>query len=217
MKLAICPRLPLLAAMSMLAACTTISGGRAPTAGVLVDRVPAAARQAESERQAWLVAHPDWSFQGRAAIANGRGGGSGRVDWQQQGAHYRIQLSAPVTRQSWALDGDLNTGGGRLEGLDGGPRAGVDAERLLLEATNWQIPVNQLPQWARGQVVDGDGETAFDVDGRPRVLQRQGWTVEFLEWYPPQDGRPALPRRIEARNGAAKVRLLLDQWELPTR
>lgn len=208
-------RLPALAAMLALAACSTMSGRRAPAAGQVVASVSAEARQAEAGRQAWLAAHPDWSFQGRAAIAKGRNGGSGRVDWQQQGERYRIQLSAPVTRQSWTLDGDLRSGAGRLEGLDGGPRAGADAEQVLLEATGWQIPVNQLPDWVRGQVAEDAGEVGFDGDGRPRTLQRRGWTIEFLEWYPARDGRPALPRRVEARSGDAKVRLMFDQWDIP--
>ncbi|MEE7546026.1 lipoprotein localization factor LolB, partial [Xanthomonas sp. Kuri4-1] len=52
----------------------------------------------------------------------------------------------------------------------------------------------------------------FDAEGRPRSLQQRGWTIDFLDWYPPRGGRPALPRRIEARQGDAKVRLMLDQW-----
>ncbi|MFT4248407.1 MAG: lipoprotein insertase outer membrane protein LolB [Pseudomonas sp.] len=215
MNRAILLRLPVLAAMLALAACSTLSGPPAPAASEVVISVPAQARQAETERQAWLAAHPDWSFQGRAAIAKGRNGGSGRVDWRQRGDAYRVQLSAPVTRQSWVLDGNLRSGAGRLEGLEGGPRAGADAEQVLLEATGWQIPVNQLPGWVRGQIAEGTGEVGFDAEGRPRTLQRQGWTIEFLEWYPVQDGRPALPRRIEARNGDAKVRLMFDQWDIP--
>jgi outer membrane lipoprotein LolB len=208
-------RLPVVAAMLALAACSTMSGRQAPPASQVVASVSPQARQAETDRQAWLVAHPDWSFQGRAAISKGRNGGSGRVDWQQRGDSYQIQLSAPVTRQSWTLDGDLRSGAGRLEGLDGGPRAGADAEQVLLEATGWQIPVSQLPGWVRGQLVEGANEVGFDAEGRPRTLQQQGWTIDFLEWYPAQDGRPALPRRIEARSGDAKVRLMLDQWDIP--
>ena len=215
MKLRGLGRLLILAGMLALAGCVT-TRGRMPAASEVVADVPVAARQAESVRQAWLIAHPDWAFQGRVAIANGRSGGSGRVDWQQHGQRYRIQLSAPITRQSWTLNGDLATGAGQLEGLNGGPRSGADAEQLLLEATGWQIPVNQLSGWVRGQVAKGAAQTGLDAEGRPRTLQRQGWTIEFLDWYPSQEDRPALPRRIEARRGEAKVRLLIDQWDQPT-
>ncbi|WP_425521909.1 lipoprotein insertase outer membrane protein LolB [Xanthomonas translucens] len=202
-----------LTALLALAGCSTLAPRQAPPAASAP--LSDAARQAESARGAWLAAHPDWSFQGRVAITKGRNGGSGRIDWEQQRRQYQVELSAPVTRQSWRLSGDSQRGGGRLEGLEGGPRAGEDAQQLLLEATGWEIPVNLLPDWVRGQVAVDAGapeQVSYDAEGRPQALRQMGWEIQFQEWYPPSDGRPTLPRRIEARNGDAKVRLLLDQW-----
>lgn len=54
----------------------------------------------------------------------------------------------------------------------------------------------------------------LDEHGRPRTVQQDGWTIDFLEWTPASAAQPELPRRIEARNGDAKVRLLVDQWTL---
>lgn len=196
-------------ALLLLAGCSSLQ----PRQQVLPpSEVSAVAREAELARQAWLAANPRWSLQGRAAVSKGRSGGSGKLDWQQAGEQYRIQLSAPVTRQSWVLDGDMNTRVGRLQGLQGGVRAGEDAEQVLLEATGWQIPVNSLPDWLRGRVVDVSG-VDVDAEGRPLRLRQHDWEVDYLEWYPAQDARPPLPRRIEARSGDAKVRLVIDQWD----
>lgn len=196
-----------------LSACVSVPRGQGGGAAV-VEQVSEGAREAEAARQAWLQAHPAWSFQGRVAISKGSSGGSGRIDWQQDGAKYRVQLSAPVTRQSWVLTGDTASGGGRLEGLDGGPRSGPDAEQVLLEATGWTIPVNQMPDWVRAlRIADARAERAdLDAAGRPRTVRQDGWTIDFLAWAPAGAGQPELPQRIEARNGEAKVRLLVDQW-----
>ncbi|MEA9579145.1 lipoprotein insertase outer membrane protein LolB [Xanthomonas nasturtii] len=196
-----------------LSGCVSVPRGQGGGAAV-VERISDEARNAEAARQAWLQAHPQWSFQGRVAISKDRNGGSGRIDWQQNGPQYRVQLSAPVTRQSWVLTGDTTTGAGRLEGLDGGPRSGPDAEQVLLEATGWTIPVNQMPDWVRALRIADAGAQRVDLDaaGRPRTVQQDGWTIEFLAWAPASDGQPALPQRIEAHNGTAKVRLLVDQW-----
>ncbi|WP_425480183.1 lipoprotein insertase outer membrane protein LolB [Xanthomonas cassavae] len=196
-----------------LSGCVSVPHGQGGGAAV-VERVSDAARTAEAARQAWLQAHPQWSFQGRVAISKGRDGGSGRIDWQQNGAHYRVQLSAPVTRQSWVLTGDSDTGAGRIEGLDGGPRSGPDAEQVLREATGWTIPVNQMADWVRALRIAEAGAQRVDLDaaGRPRTVQQDGWTIDFLAWAPAGDGQPELPQRIEAYNGSAKVRLLVDQW-----
>jgi outer membrane lipoprotein LolB len=199
-----------------LSACVSLDERKAPSAPTVVSTVSAAAQQAETERVAAVRTQPAWSFQGRVAISKGRNGGSGRIDWQQQAAGYVVELSAPVTRQSWKLTGDSHHEGGRLEGLEGGTREGEDAQQVLLEATGWDIPVNQLPDWVRGLVADAAPVELIERDGegRPRRVQQMGWEIQYLDWYPAEAGRPVLPRRIEAVNGDAKVRLVVDSWVL---
>lgn len=206
----------LLAATLLLAGCAGVGGRRVPAPEV-VEQVSAQAAQAEEQRVQALAAQPAWSFEGRVAVSKGRDGGSGRIEWRQEGRGYDVALSAPVTRQSWRLTGDSHPAMSRLEGLPGGPRAGEDAEALLAEATGWQIPVNHLPDWMRGLAAHDalpPERLARDADGRPRQMRQMGWDIQYLEWYPAEAGRPALPRRIEAANGDAKVRLIVDTWQL---
>lgn len=206
--------LPLVAAVLLLAACAGHPSRPTPVAAVPVPGV------AHDQVDGWFAAHPDWSFEGRVAVSQGRKGGNGRVNWRQRGRQYEIELSAPITRQQWRLYGDTHYEGGTLEGLEGGPRQGEDAELLLYEATGWEIPVNLLPDWVRGLPVWDTAEPAkidYAEDGVLRSLTQLGWTIEYQDWHPAADGRPSLPRRIEARNGQARVRLLVDRWEFPGR
>jgi outer membrane lipoprotein LolB len=200
-----------------LSACVSLDTRKAPAAPDVVTAVSAEAQQAEAARVDALRAQPAWSFQGRVAVSKGRNGGSGRIDWQQQARQYVVSLSAPVTRQSWTLSGDSGNRSGRLDGVEGGPRQGEDAQQVLLEATGWDIPVNQLPDWVRGLVAEGATaaeQIDRDAEGRPRRVRQMGWDIQFLDWYPAEGDRPVLPRRIEAVNGDAKVRLLVDGWVL---
>ena len=200
-----------------LSACVSLDTRKAPAAPDVVTAVSAEAQQAKAVRVDALRAQPAWSFQGRVAVSKGRNGGSGRIDWQQQARQYVVSLSAPVTRQSWTLSGDSGNRSGRLDGVDGGPRQGEDAQQVLLEATGWDIPVNQLPDWVRGLVAEGATaaeQIDRDAEGRPRRVRQMGWDIQFLDWYPAEGDRPVLPRRIEAVNGDAKVRLLVDGWVL---
>lgn len=204
--------LPLLAAIVLLAGCAG-NAPRSPAPSAIT--VPGAQAKADA---AWFAAHPDWSFEGRVAVNQGGKGGNGRIEWKQQGRQYAIELSAPITRQVWRLSGDTHYEAGTLEGLEGGPRHGEDAEALLREATGWAIPVNLLPDWVRGLPVWDTSEPAqtfYAEDGRLQRLQQLGWTVEYQQWHPTVGGRPALPRRIEARNGDARVRLMVDDWNFP--
>jgi len=171
---------------------------------------PPVADISEAERIAWLHAHPDWSFTGRVALKQPGKGGSGRIEWQQHGSQYQVRLSAPVTRQSWQLTGDLISGHGRIEGIAGGPLESEDAEALLWEATGWEIPLRLLPDWVRGLGAD---------DARPHEMQQSGWGITWPQWHPPLDARPSLPKRIDAVRGegadAPRIRLLIDQWAFP--
>lgn len=207
--------------VAVVAACAGRPVREAPPVDV------AAAQAHQQAREAALAADAQWSLQGRVALSNGERGGSGRLDWQQDGARYAVALSAPVTRQSWRLRGDA--GGAVLEGLQGGPRHGPDPAGLLLDSTGWQIPVTALSAWLRGvrAVAMGPAQLQFGSDGRLARLQQGGWTIDYSDWRLPAAGDddpgttaggpapadgPALPHRLEAVRGQARVRLVVDAW-----
>ena len=150
-----------------------------------------------------------------AYISNAGKGGSGRIDWQQRGDRYEVSLSAPVTRQSWRMTGGPD--GARLEGLEGGVREGADPAQLLREATGWEIPVAALADWARGRVAAGvDSEAiSYATDTHLQRLQHDGWLIDYLAWQDSVGEQPALPARIDAQRGDAKVRLIIDRWNFP--
>jgi outer membrane lipoprotein LolB len=184
---------------------------------------PPLSAEALAERQRarseWLSLYQTWSFSGRAAISRGDKGGSGRIEWEQSGRdRYAIALSAPVTRQSWRLSGDLQSGSGRIEGLDGGPREGASAETLLLQTTGWRVPLQQLGSWVRGAPAAGlpVESMVYDPEGRIAELRQSGWTVRYTEWRPGPIGQPDLPAKIEAEAGDARVRLAIEDWTFAT-
>ncbi|PZP64354.1 MAG: outer membrane lipoprotein LolB [Pseudoxanthomonas spadix] len=195
----------------LLAGCAAGPGARGP-APAPVDAGIAA--EAQAAREAWLATHRDWSMTGRVAIRRADKGGSGRIDWTQRGDAFDVSLAAPVTRQTWRLVG--SAGQVRLEGVDGGPRQGPDADQLLLETTGWEIPVQALAYWIRGQAAPtlAPAQLAYGTDGQLSQLRQGGWTIDFTAWQPPAaDGTPALPARIEAQRGDARVRLIVDTWQ----
>ncbi len=192
----------------LLASCATQSARPVPPADAgAID----SARQKQFERESVLRGQTDWSLAGRVAISNGRKGGSGRIDWQQQGDAYTVSLSAPVTRQSWRLSGGPQ--GARLEGIEGGPREGADAARLLREATGWEIPVMALGDWVRGVSAQDLPPAAmqFDAGGRLSRLEQGGWAIDY-RWPETASTTPVLPQRIDAVKGEAKVKLIVDEW-----
>jgi outer membrane lipoprotein LolB len=199
---------------ALLAACVFVAG----CAGQAVRESPLHAGtgselQAQATRADVLAAHPRWSLQGRVALSNGREGGSGRIDWQQDGPRFVVSLSAPITRQSWRLSGDGSSA--RLEGLEGGPREDSDAERLLRGATGWVIPVAALSSWVRGTAAAGLPQAVlrFGSDGRLARIEQGGWTIDYTGWQLQPGPGVELPQRLVATRDDAKVRLVIDGWQ----
>lgn len=207
------PHIALLLAVAVAGGCASRAPTRAPLP-VLAPEALSTAMEGQRAREASLAGVPAWSLTGRAAITRGGKGGSGRLDWHQDGAGYRVELSAPVTRQGWRLSADDR--GARLEGLEGGPREGPDADALLLQATGLEVPMSALRSWLRGARADegrhGAATLAFSNELLPARLEQDGWIIEFLAWHPGDAAAPPLPRRIEARRGDADVRLVVDHW-----
>lgn len=166
---------------------------------------------AQQHREQALRADGEWSLGGRIAVSNAGRGGSGRLEWRQHGEVFEVSVSAPVTRQSWRL------GGGRgqavLEGLEGGARHGPDAQRLLLEATGWDVPLHALPAWVRGLRAEGLGPARVDygANGLPLFIEQDGWRIEYAWTQEPATTR-SLPERIDATRDQARVKLVVDEW-----
>jgi len=166
------------------------------------------AQQALRETQ--LARQTDWSFVGRIAVSQAGNGGSGRIEWHQHGSDFDIRLSAPITKQTWRL----SKSGSEvlLEGLPGGARSGSDAEAVLLEATGWRIPVAILSAWVRGARAGGTADLEFAPNGLPATLKQSGWVVDYRAW---NQADPALPTKVFAEQGDARVRLAVDRWQSP--
>lgn len=193
-------KLCVLALLAGVVACTPVP---VRTGGSQADLLAA-----QSAREAELAGQSEWQLSGRLAVSANGEGGSGRIEWRQRGEDFDIRLSAPVTGKSWTLvrqDGVIV-----LDGLEGGPRRGDDAEALLREATGWRIPVSALAAWARGGRAGGPAQIEFGPDGLPRLIGQQGWQVEYREW---DGGDPARPRRVFAQRDAdTRVRLVVESW-----
>jgi outer membrane lipoprotein LolB len=169
----------------------------------------------QTTRETALTQHPQWGLEGRVAVSTRGRGGSGRIDWQQDGPRYTVSLSAPVTRQSWRLSGGED--GARLDGLEGGPRTGPDAVALLRSATGWEIPVDALGAWMRGARAPtrGPAQVDYSADGQLVTLRQDGWTLHYADWQLHAGLDVPLPHRLEATRDDARVRLVVDVWSGP--
>jgi outer membrane lipoprotein LolB len=197
-----CPKWIFLAAVGLLGGCAQAPVRPEPA----VDA--AASEAAQAARESALATQRRWGFVGRIAVSTEGRGGSGRIEWTQDGEDFDVRLSAPVTRQSWRLR--RTQGVARLEGLEGGVREGADAEGLLYEATGWRLPVADMAAWVRGaRGASSPATVESDANGLPRRIRQDGWQVDYPAWT---TDAPPLPARVDATQGAARVRLAIESW-----
>ena len=190
----------------MLAACATTPPlpHRAADAALLA---------AQARREQALVGVHRWTLVGKLGISDGHHGGSGEFTWTQDGGRYVFELRAPLGVQSFRLSGGPD--GAMLEGVDGGPLRGADAEALMRRVFGWEVPMDELRAWvlgirAPGAAVDG---LYFDAQGLPAELRQSGWTVDYPSWD--DQRQPPLPRQVFAARPPYTVRLAIQSWTLP--
>lgn len=165
---------------------------------------------AQRAREQALAGADHWLLQGRLGVSDGHEGGSGSFSWSQDGDRYEFVLRAPVTGKSFRLSG--GPGGALLEGLDGGPLRGPDAEALMRKALGWEVPLRDLRAWVLGLRADGGpAELRFGANRLPSLLQQDGWSVDYRAWD--EARQPPLPTKVYAAKPPYKVRLSIESWQ----
>ena len=160
-----------------------------------------------------MLAHADrWTLSGRLGVSSDRDGGSGSFRWVQDGERYEFELRGPLASKSFRLSGGPY--GALLEGLDGGPVRGPDAEALMRRALGWDVPLRDLRAWVLGLRADtGPAELSFGTNRLPSLLRQDGWVVDYRQWD--TNRQPPLPTKVFAQRPPYKVKLSIDTWQFP--
>ena len=175
-------------------------------------REDAAGLAAQSARETLLAAQDRWSLTARLGISNGEDGGYGELVWKQDGDAFDFTVHAPVTGKTWRLYGDAHAA--TLEGVRDAVLRGADAMQLLQSETGWAVPMAELRYWIRAmRAPRGRSQLVFDAQGLPAELMQAGWKVEYRDWM--EGAEPALPRKVFASRGKARVRVVVEQWQAP--
>jgi outer membrane lipoprotein LolB len=173
-------------------------------------RETAATQSAQAKREALLAPRTHWALSAHIAVSNGKDGGSGELEWRQDGDRFEFVVHAPVTGKTWKLSGDARRA--VLEGLETQPLEGSDAERLLRDRLGWHVPLGELTAWIRGMRASGESAMIdYDEQARPALLAQAGWKVEYRDWF--SDSDPPLPRKVFASQGQYRVRVAIQHWD----
>jgi len=86
-----------------------------------------------------------------------------------------------------------------------------DADTLLRQETDWELPIRSLWYWIRGLPnPDLPVKTTLDQQGLIQDLQQNDWHVEYKRYQ--QYDAFYFPRKMVIQHEDMKLRLIVTQW-----
>ena len=167
--------------------------------------------RAWQNRQASLMQIDDWEMQGRVGIINGKDGGSGSMNWQQQGASLQFDFHGPFGAGALDIRGD----GGVLhvKSSRGDDFITTDPEHDFTRLLHVPLPVLSMRYWVIGLPAPGTPfDKQVDAGGHLVNLVQRGWNVSYLS-YAPFDGHD-LPTRLLIQRDAVRIKLAIEAWQV---
>lgn len=174
----------------------------------LFDAEPARVYRAQDREMLYRLER--WLLEGRVGIQGSKESWHGNLVWAHEAATDQLRISGPFGQGT--IDIYLKDDFIRLTQADGTREESNDAESLFLSRLGITVPVSALRYWVLG-LPDPTDDGVYDYDelGRLRSLNQLGWEVEY-DAYMVVDPW-VLPRKLEIMKGAARLKLVVDEWE----
>ncbi|MBP7547184.1 MAG: outer membrane lipoprotein LolB [Corallincola sp.] len=167
------------------------------------------------ERQQRLGQVVTWSLQGQVAISHSDGSLNGQLRWQQQRQALDVALRDPFGRTKLKV---ISDGQHASLTVDDDHYESDDAEALLKDVADLNLPLSALPGWLRGAAGDECLLTAeASPAGEPAMLicdiDGSRWQVTYLSYR--QVGNEFLPRKLEINGPDLLLKLAVGRWNHP--
>ena len=150
---------------------------------------------------------------GRMAVRYEGKGYSGSLRWSHVDGRDRLELYGPAG----LLYARLSKGpeGAAMVTSDGKTYSEPDADTLARAVLGWELPLEDLRYWLFARPAPGSAPTKLelDADGRPTLLEQNGWDVSYLSYA--TMGIDVLPSRLDLDHSGLKVRLIVSRWGDP--
>ena len=186
-----------------LAACASLQG-HAP-----VGAPDAAAWQAHRDA---LLKIPGWELTGRVGIVTAKDGGSGSLDWKQDGDDLTFDFRGPLGAGAIHIQGDADAL--VVQTSRGDSFITDDPERDIEQRLKVPLPVLSMRYWMLG-VPDPHAhfDQVLDADGELTSFSQRGWQVQYQEYAAVQG--VSLPVKLSLTRGDVRIKVAISDWTLP--
>jgi outer membrane lipoprotein LolB len=155
-----------------------------------------------------------WQAHGRIAVSATESGGSGSFTWQQVRDQSDVHIRGPIGIGSVNLQlrGDIKHPQVELHSANGEVFQGDAAWRELEARLGAPVPAGYLRYWMLGLPAPGEYQWLAQDPQGSSTLAQSGWQIEYQQYSETSGSR--VPMRIRAANGDARVRIVIDAWQL---
>ncbi|MGB9429835.1 MAG: lipoprotein insertase outer membrane protein LolB [Gammaproteobacteria bacterium] len=162
-------------------------------------------------RRAQLVKLADWELQGRIGIVTAKNGGSGSMDWTQQGDKLAFNFRGPFGAGTLEVRGD--SGILWVRSSRGDDFITSDPERDFAERLHVPLPVLSMRYWMVGLPDPNLPFTkAVDARGQLVMLVQRGWRVDYQDYA--EFGAYDLPTRLLIRRDPVRIKVAINEWQV---
>lgn len=155
-----------------------------------------------------------WQARGRLGVSGPESGGSGSFDWQQRGDRADVQIRGPVGIGSVRLQmrGDSAKPALKLETSDGRTLESDAAWNELEQRLGAFVPAGNLRFWMLGLAAPGEHQWHEQNEEGIVTLEQNGWRIDYQRYSTEPGAR--VPVKMNATSGDARVRIVVDRWQL---
>ncbi len=152
-----------------------------------------------------LYKKTEWSFLGRIVITDQNNALSANISWEHFDNRDEIDLSGVfgIGRTKISLSR------GRVEIKSAGEsdvQLG-DIDGIVSSMLGVKVPISSLKYWVLGLV-----DPYADFIPQDSGFDQHGWKVRYLQMQ--LSGKINLPRKIRLEQGSAKLKLIVNQWDM---
>ena len=155
-----------------------------------------------------------WQSHGRIAVSAAENGGSGSFTWNQSRDQSNVDIHGPIGIGSvnLKLHGDASRPQVELRTAKGAVFEGDAAWHELEASLGAPVPAGYLRYWMLGLPAPGEHQWISQDPQGASTLEQSGWRIEYQQYS--ADSGARVPTRIRAVNGDARIRIVIDAWQL---
>ncbi len=147
----------------------------------------------------------DWSFEGRMGLVAKNDSWQANIDWKHHLNAEEIRLAGPLGQGATLiqLSGNMvkiDRGGDKVQ-------TSTQPEAFISQQLGVFVPISSLRYW-----VIGLPEPTSAFIEMTAGFKQSGWLIEYKQMQRIDDH--VVPRKIIVSNERAKLKLMIDQWDL---